>query len=99
MPNLKRDKDGLTEMQRRYVEAYVHDAFLNGTRAAIIAGYSERTAYATGYELKSKPHVRRAIERRVEELFPNVSFRSNRWPIGDWWRSMKGYGSRERYGR
>ncbi len=50
MPNLKRDTDGLAEMQRRFAEAYTHDAFLNATKAAKLAGYSERTAYAIGHE-------------------------------------------------
>ncbi len=94
MPNLKRDTDGLTEMQRRFAEAYTQDAFLNATKAAKLAGYSERTAYAIGHELLGKPHVRAAIERRVDELYPNVKFESKRWPIGERWRSWKHYGSR-----
>ena len=88
MPNLKRDKDGLTDMQRRFVDAYTHEAFLNATRAAKLAGYSERSAYSIGHELLGKAHVRDAIQQRIEELFPNVSFASKQWPISDWWRTL-----------
>ena len=87
MANLKRDKDGLTEMQRRFVEAYIGPAFLNATKAAKLAGYSERTAYSIGDELKSKPHVRAAIMRLVNERFSKVTFNTQKWPLGDRWRT------------
>ena len=90
MANIKRDKNGLTEMQRRFVAAYAGPAaFLNGTEAAKLAGYSRRTAYSIGSELKSKPHVRRAIERRVDELYPNETFESDCWPVGTWHRAWR----------
>ncbi len=87
MANLKRDKDGLTEMQRRFVEAYIGPAFLNATKAAKLAGYSERTAYSIGDELKSKLHVRAAIVRLVNERFRNVTFNTQQWPLGHHWRT------------
>ena len=86
MANLKRDGDGLTEMQRRFVEAYMGPALFNATGAAKLAGYSERTAYSIGHELLSKAHVRRAIERRVDELYE--AFESDRWPVGAWYREL-----------
>jgi len=87
MANLKRDSDGLTEMQRRFVETYTGPALLNATEAAKLAGYSERTAYSIGHELLSKAHVRRAIERRVDKL--HEAFESDRWPVGAWYRELR----------
>ena len=87
MANLTRDKDGLTEMQRGFVEAYVGPAFLNATKAAKLAGYSERTAYSIGHELTQKRHVRAAIVRLVNERFRNVKFTTQKWPLGDRWRT------------
>ena len=89
MANLKRDKDGLTEMQRGFVEAYIGQAFLNATKAAKLAGYSERTAYSIGHELKSKRQVRAAIVLRVNERFRTVTFTSEKWPVGAWWRARR----------
>ena len=87
MANLKRDKDGLTEMQRRFVEAYIGQAFLNATKAAKLAGYSERTAYSIGHELTCKRHVRVAIVRLVNERFRKVTFNTQKWPLGHHWRT------------
>lgn len=77
MPDLTRDEDGFTEMQRRFLFYYLRDpeesraagdpvTYGNATRSAIEAGYSERTAHSIGHELKGKPHIRDAIERHHE---------------------------------
>lgn len=71
MPSLKRDQNGLTEMQRQFIHHYV--AGRRGvryikTRAAIEAGYSKRTAYSIGSELTKKPHVAAMIEQESERL-------------------------------
>jgi len=55
---------GLTEKQRRFVEEYLID--LNATRAAIRAGYSEKTAYSIGHENLSKPEIADAIAEAKE---------------------------------
>lgn len=52
---------GLTEYQRRFVEAYLIEP--NATRAAITAGYSKRSAYSTGQENLKKPVISAALER------------------------------------
>jgi len=50
------DKEtGLTDKQKKFCEEYIVD--LNGTQAAIRAGYSEHTAHAIGAENLIKPLV------------------------------------------
>ncbi|GEK48441.1 terminase [Bisbaumannia pacifica] len=49
----------LTPKQERFVEEYLVD--LNATQAAIRAGYSEKRASETAYQLLQKPSVRDAI--------------------------------------
>lgn len=56
----------LTTKQQRFIEEYVID--FNATRAAINAGYSEKTARSIGCELLTKPDIRSAIKQRLEEL-------------------------------
>ena len=74
MPDLSRDEDGFTEMQRRFLFYYLRDpeesraagdpvTYGNATQSAIEAGYSEHTAHSIGHELKNKPHIREAIDR------------------------------------
>lgn len=52
--------------QQRFVEEYVID--FNATRAAINAGYSEKTARSIGSELLTKPDIRKAVKLQLEEL-------------------------------
>lgn len=58
----------LTPKQQRFVEEYLVD--LNATQAAIRAGYSERTAEATGSRLlrnvKVKTAIQQARDKRTE---------------------------------
>jgi len=61
----KRDRP-LTNKQRRFVIEYVDDG--NATQAAIRAGYSPKTARAIGSELTKKPHIARAITKRMDKL-------------------------------
>lgn len=49
----------LTAKQQRFVEEYPID--LNATQAAIRAGYSAKTAHATGHENLRKPEIAKAI--------------------------------------
>jgi phage terminase small subunit len=57
----------LTDKQRRFCEEYVVD--WNGTRAAIVAGYSEKTASEASYENLRKPQ----IENYIKEVRSNLS--------------------------
>lgn len=56
----------LTTNQRRFVEEYCKD--FNATRAAIAAGYSEKTASVTGHENLRKPNIAKAISERLDQL-------------------------------
>ena len=52
--------NGLTGKQRAFVLEYAKD--FNATQAAIRAGYSQKTAYATGWENLRKPEIQSAVE-------------------------------------
>lgn len=56
---------GLTRKQAAFVEEYLVD--FNATRAAIRAGYSEKTAEAIGFENLRKPKISAAIDAAREE--------------------------------
>jgi phage terminase small subunit len=57
----------LSNKQRAFVEAYLANGF-NATKAAITAGYSEKTAYSQGSRLLRNVEVSAAIEARMKEL-------------------------------
>ena len=63
-PNKKR---ALTPKQKAFVEFYCGEAKFNATRAAILAGYSEKTAAKIGSENLIKPDVQVAIAAFMEE--------------------------------
>lgn len=54
-----RDKQGLTPKQAEFVRQYLID--LNGTQAAIRAGYSPRTANEQAVDLLAKPSIASAV--------------------------------------
>lgn len=56
----------LTEKQQRFVDEYLVD--LNGTQAAIRAGYSPKTAHVIASENIRKPYLAAAILKRRDEL-------------------------------
>ncbi|MDP9476526.1 MAG: terminase small subunit, partial [Actinomycetota bacterium] len=53
----------LSARQEAFVAEYVKDR--NATRAAIRAGYSERTARSIGHENLTKPDIAAAVERAL----------------------------------
>jgi len=55
----------LTPKQDAFCREYLID--LNGTQAAIRAGYSEKTAYNIGWENVRKPEIKAEIDRRLDE--------------------------------
>lgn len=55
----------LTEKQARFVAEYLVD--LNATDAAKRAGYSEKTAYAIGFENLRKPEIQDAIQAAMAQ--------------------------------
>ena len=55
----------LTAKQQRFCDEYLVD--LDGTKAAIRAGYSEKTAAAIASENLRKPYIREYIDQRMAE--------------------------------
>lgn len=58
----------MTELKRKqqlFVDEYLVD--MNATKAAIRAGYSEKTAYSIGQENLNKPEIAAAIEKAFAE--------------------------------
>lgn len=64
-PELTPKKRKLHGKQARFVEEYLKD--LNGTRAAIDAGYSAKTAASMAAENLRKPHIQEAISEAIRE--------------------------------
>jgi len=62
---MPRDDNGLTPKQAAFVQEYLID--LNGTRAAIQAGYSKATAQEQSSRLLSKVIIQAAIKERMAE--------------------------------
>lgn len=67
---------GLTDKQSRFVEEYLID--LNGTQAAIRAGYSAKTAGWICQELLTKTHIQQAIQKRRTALSKKVEITQER---------------------
>lgn len=69
----------LTAKQQRFVDAY--DG--NATKAAIAAGYSEKTAYSAGQRLLKNVGIRTAIQerenRRIQPLIMTREERQTMW--------------------
>ena len=53
--------------RQHFVRAYLGEAKGNATKAAIIAGYSQKTAKQIGSELLTFPDVKAAIQRGLEK--------------------------------
>jgi phage terminase small subunit len=58
-------KKALSERQKAFVREYIID--LNGTQAAIRAGYSKKTARQQGSTLLSYPNIQAALSTAVQE--------------------------------
>ena len=57
--------ENLTPKQKRFCDEYLID--LNGTQAAIRAGYSERTARNIATENLAKPNIQEYMQKRMQE--------------------------------
>jgi len=57
--------DKLTPKQQAFVQEYLVD--LNGTQAAIRAGYSKDTANVIASENLTKPNIKALVEKRLQE--------------------------------
>lgn len=58
-------KDTFTAKQRAFIQEYLVD--LNGTQAAIRAGYKAKTAAQIATENLKKPNIQRAIQKAMDE--------------------------------
>ena len=67
-----------TNRQRVFIETYLSNGF-NGTKAAIIAGYSEKTARQHAAWLLSNPNVKPLLERRVRDLLSDTESMTVQW--------------------
>lgn len=56
----------MTRKQKRFCDEYI--ITLNGTQAAIKAGYSKKCANVIGSENLSKPYIAEYINKRLDEL-------------------------------
>jgi len=56
----------LTEKQKKFCNEYLID--LNGTQAAIRAGYSKKTAYSIAEENLRKPDIKTYIKAKQDKL-------------------------------
>lgn len=48
--------------QADFIRFFLNGSGYNATKAAVMAGYSEKTAYSIGHQLRRKPHIKAAIE-------------------------------------
>ena len=84
-PSLKKE-NGFTEKQEKFIAAYAG----NGVEAARIAGYqgNDQTLRSVAYENLTKPHIRKAIEKRNEvEIEPLIASRLDRQAL--WTKIME----------
>lgn len=58
----------MNAQQQLFVQAYLTEAKGNGTRAAILAGYSERTASVIASQLLRKPAIKAEVERHIKQV-------------------------------
>lgn len=65
--SLKEIRKTLRGKQRAFAEYYVGEARFNGTKAAKMAGYSEKTATVIASENLSKPNIRGYIDKILED--------------------------------
>jgi len=60
----------MTEKQDKFIETYVLTG--NATKAAIAAGYSEKTAKSKGYQLKNQlyPEIQKEVQKAIADKIP-----------------------------
>jgi phage terminase small subunit len=66
----------LSPKHRLFVRQYVR--LLNATKAAVLAGYSEKTAASIGNELLNKPEIALAVEIGIARLAEKVDISAER---------------------
>jgi phage terminase small subunit len=71
-----KDGSGLTHKQEMFCREYIIDG--NATRAAIAAGYSEKTAYSIGEENLKKPEIMQFIEKLRAPIIKKLDISAER---------------------
>lgn len=61
------NKEGLTDKQARFIQEYVTNGY-NGTKAAIAAGYSKRSAQEIATENLRKPLIAQEKDRLMSKI-------------------------------
>jgi phage terminase small subunit len=69
-------KTKLTPRERCFVDEYLVD--LNGTRAAVRAGYTEASARTTASELLTKPDISAAVSKALEQRSRRTKLRADK---------------------
>lgn len=52
--------------RRKFIAAYLKES--NATKAALVAGYSKKTAYSIGHRLLSEPEILKAIGMKLDKV-------------------------------
>lgn len=58
----------MNDRQKRFCEAYLRNGCANATKAAIEAGYSEKTAKVTAHQLLKKEYISEYIDERRKDF-------------------------------
>ena len=56
----------MTEKQKKFCDYFIETG--NATKAAVFAGYSEKTAGVTGAQKLTKPNIKSYIDKRLKQL-------------------------------
>lgn len=75
-------KKGITDKQKRFVREWLVD--MNGTRAAIRAGYSEKSAAQTASRLMKDPAVREYRDALLKEEFDSLGITAHSLAVEVW---------------
>jgi phage terminase small subunit len=62
-PSIRKDANGLTLMRKKFCAYYVADPEHNATRAAVLAGFSEKSAKVKASQMLDDPDVQKEINR------------------------------------
>ena len=72
----KKKHDDLTPKQKRFCEAYVID--MNGTKAAIAAGFSRKNARSAASTFLTKPNIQREVQKHQAKLAAKTEVNAQR---------------------
>lgn len=75
-------KRAITDKQKRFVREWMTD--MNGTRAAIRAGYSEKSAAQTASRLMKDPAVREYRDALLKEEFDSLGITAHSLAVEVW---------------